>query len=142
MSESTQTENDFSTLVATNAELVKDIIAKGQIMQRKDAKYIENLQERYLLTIRHEELRKKNGQQQAEIESLKNQIRQIMEPAPASVVDLIEFEGNPNRRKVFANNYFNFCRIMILPESNGSNESLEALDSDERDDLETWLSVN
>lgn len=92
-SKSTQTENDFSSLVATNAELVKDIIAKGQLMQQKDAKYIESLQERYLLCNRRQELKTKIAQQQAEIEGLKIQI-DSREPAPAVVADLIEFESN------------------------------------------------
>lgn len=97
MSKSTQTGNDFSTLVATNAELAEEMIAKGQLMQQKGTKYIENLQERYLLSIRYQELKKINAQQQAEIESLKNQINS-MEPAQPIVDDLIEFEGNQSQR--------------------------------------------
>lgn len=92
---STQTENDFSSLVATNAKLVKGIIANGKLMQQNDAKYIENLQERYLLHNRHQELKMKFVQQQAEIENLKNRIDSMKPaPAPAFVEDLIEFEGN------------------------------------------------
>lgn len=92
MSKSTQTENDFSSIVATNAELVKDIIAKTQLMHQKDAKYIENLQERFLLGLRYQELHTKIAQQQTEIESLQSRVNSI-EPAAAFVEDLIQLEG-------------------------------------------------
>lgn len=92
MCKSTQTENNFSSIVATNTELAKNIIAKTKLMEQKDSKYIDNLQERYLLSLRYHELVSKISQQQAEIERLQNQITS-MEPAPAFVEDLIRLDG-------------------------------------------------
>lgn len=142
VSKSTQTENDFSSLVASNAELVKDIIAKGQLMQQKDAKYIESLQERYLLCNRYQELKTKIAQQQDEIESLKNRIGS-MEPAPAFVEDLIEFEDlieliNTSGIICIQIQYDNLCRIIFLPGSN-ENRSLEVAEVNVEDDFENWL---
>lgn len=96
VSKSTQTESDFSSLVATNAELVKLVIANGKLMEQKDAKYIHSLQERFLLDNQYQELIAKSAQQQVEIESLENRIDCMMPaPAPIPVVvdDLIAFEG-------------------------------------------------
>lgn len=46
VSSSTQTEN---CLVATNAELTRQLIAANSLLQQKDQKYIEMLQKFYLL---------------------------------------------------------------------------------------------
>lgn len=91
---STQTENNFSSIVVTNTELAKNIIAETQLMEQKDAKYIVNLQERFLLSLRYQELLSKSAEQQAEIERLQNQIKSMEPvPEPAFVEDLIQLDG-------------------------------------------------
>lgn len=93
MSKSTQTNTDFSIIVATNAELARNAIQTGQLVQQKDSKYIESLEQRYLLCLRNDELKGKVAQLENENRRLQNQIDSSIKPPQELIGDLIEFEG-------------------------------------------------
>lgn len=81
-SSSTQTD---CCLTVTNAQLTQELIAKNDLLQQKDQKYINMLERSYL---QKERQLSQIGDQKLEIAGLKQQL-QLMQAAP-----LIEFENN------------------------------------------------